>query len=89
MMEGISYIGCAAEMGATWKVLKPHVDTLLFQICFPILYFNNQDYALWTEEPHEYIRKSFDPMEDYIDPRHAVITLFLDLAKLRYKSTPA
>ena len=67
--------------------LKPHVDTLLFQICFPILYFNNQDYALWTEEPHEYIRKSFDPMEDYIDPRHAVITLFLDLAKLRYKST--
>ena len=87
MMEGISYLGCAAEMGITWKVLKPHMDTILFQICFPILYFNNQDYLLWTEEPHEYIRKSFDPMEDYIDPRSAVITLFLDLAKLRYKST--
>jgi importin-7 len=87
MMYGINYLGCAAEIGVTWVHLKPHLETVLLKICFPVLYFNDQDYELWTEEPHEYIRKTYDPMEEYTDPRSAVVSFLLDLAKLRYKST--
>ncbi len=43
----------------TYKLLSPHVDTLLFEIVFPLICFGDKDHALWEEDPHEYVRKGY------------------------------
>ena len=85
MMYGLNYLTCCIEIGPTWVILRPQVTDIVLRVCMPVLYFNDNDFELWTDEPHEYIRKTYDPMEEYTDPRSAAISFILDLAKYRYK----
>ena len=36
----------------TWKPLKPHAQSLLHSVAFPLLCFGEQDAALWEEARH-------------------------------------
>jgi hypothetical protein len=79
------FINTAVEIGSTFKLLKPHLNFLLVDVMFPVLCWNDQDAQLWEEDPHEYCRKSFDPLADFIDPRMSAISVMVDLAKSRTK----
>ena len=35
------------------------------QVLFPMLCFDDKDKELWQEDPHEFVRKTYDIMEDY------------------------
>lgn len=42
-----------------YNLLQPHLHTLLFEIVFPLMCFNDNDQMLWDEDPHEYVRKGY------------------------------
>ena len=50
------------------KVLQPHLDDLFQRVMFPVLCFNAEDDELWVDDPHEYVRKSQDFIEDMYPP---------------------
>ena len=39
----ISFVASCVEMSPTYKVLKPHLDFLLFQVVFPTLCLSTED----------------------------------------------
>ena len=42
-----------------YNLLQPRMDSLLFEIIFPLMCFNDDDQKLWDEDPHEYVRKGY------------------------------
>ena len=81
----LSYMMCAVEMSPTYKVIKPHLDFVLFQAIFQTLCLSSEDIRLFTEDPVEFVRKIHDPMEDWLDPRMTAINLLQTLARYRAK----
>lgn len=81
----LSYMMCAVEMSPTFKVIKPHLDFVLFQAIFQTLCLSPEDIRLFTEDPVEFVRKIHDPMEDWLDPRISAINLLQTLARYRAK----
>ena len=55
----------------TYELMRPHMQTLLLELAFPELCFNAEDAELWEEDPHEYVRKGYDIIEDMYSPRTA------------------
>ncbi|CAM9500194.1 unnamed protein product [Chrysoparadoxa australica] len=84
----LTFVDHAIELGSTYKLLKPHEDFLLFQVCFPLLCLSDEDIMLFETDPHEFVHKSNDPMEDFLDPKMPAINLIVDLAKYRPASLP-
>ncbi|GAX74708.1 hypothetical protein CEUSTIGMA_g2156.t1 [Chlamydomonas eustigma] len=62
----------AVEVKVTYNHGKPHWESILMNVAFPVMCFNNEDARLWEEDPHEYIRKGYDIMEDMYSPKTAV-----------------
>lgn len=50
---------CSISKNSMYNLLQPHLDTLLFEIVFPLMCFNDNDQMLWDEDPHEYVRKGY------------------------------
>lgn len=48
----------------TWKIIKPHTDTLVSQFIFPQLCFSAEDEQLWTEDPVEYVHKKIGKLKN-------------------------
>ena len=60
---------------------------LITHVLFPIMCFDEQDKELWEDDPHEFVRKTFDIMEDYTSQRVAACNLIIDLCKKRTQTT--
>lgn len=41
----------------TWKIIKPHTETLVAHFLYPQLCFSAEDEQLWTEDSVEYVHK--------------------------------
>lgn len=54
----LQYLMHAVSVKQSWKLMKPHVPTLLTNCVFPLLCFDDEDAELWQDDPHEYIRKA-------------------------------
>ena len=54
----------AVEVKAMYAHAKPHWETILLNVAFPLMCFSDEDAQLWEEDPHEYIRKGYDILED-------------------------
>lgn len=68
-----------------YKLLKPHLQVLLYDIVFPITCFNDADEQLWAEDPHEYVRKGYDIFEDMYSARTAAVNFAVELVTKRSK----
>jgi len=79
----LTFVGLAVELAPTYKMLKPHLDFLLYKVCFPTICLNSDDISLFDNDPHEFVQRQNSPMADYYDPRMAAITLTTDLVKHR------
>lgn len=71
----ITYVCNSVEMSPTYKILKPHIQFLLFGVIFPTLSLSEMDINLFEEDPTEFIRKVHNVLEDWLDPRIAAINL--------------
>ena len=69
----------------TYELMRPHMQTLLLELAFPELCFNAEDAELWEEDPHEYVRKGYDIIEDMYSPRMAAMNLISEACSVRKK----
>jgi len=79
----LTYVDLAVELASTYKMLKPHLDFLLFQVCFPTMCLHEEDIECFENDPVEFVHKQNSPLADFYDPRMSAITLVTDLVKHR------
>lgn len=81
----LQYLTTAVSSAATYKMLKPNMDAVLFSIVFPLVCHSKHDQELWENDPHEFIRKGYDIIEDMYSPRTAAVNFLCELCSKRAK----
>ncbi|CAD5166944.1 unnamed protein product [Musa acuminata subsp. malaccensis] len=77
----LQYLSSSVSKNSMYQLLQPQLDILLFEIIFPLMCFNDNDQKLWTEDPHEYVRKGYDIIEDLYSPRTAAMDFVSELVR--------
>ncbi|XP_051127238.1 importin beta-like SAD2 isoform X2 [Andrographis paniculata] len=81
----LQYLSNSISKSNMYNQLKPKLDVVLFEIIFPLMCFNDNDQRLWDEDPHEYVRKGYDIIEDLYSPRTAAMDFVSELVRKRGK----
>ncbi|CAN1251411.1 Importin beta-like SAD2 [Linum perenne] len=81
----LQYLSNSISKNTMYSLLQPRLDVLLFEIVFPLMCFNDNDQKLWDEDPHEYVRKGYDIIEDLYSPRTASMDFVSELVRKRGK----
>ena len=82
----LGYLDEAIKYKATYvSVLKPNLEALFSDVIYPPLCFSNDDAELWEDDPLEFVRRSFDIVEDFYSPRAGAQRLLVSLAEKRAK----
>ncbi|XP_017633616.1 importin beta-like SAD2 [Gossypium arboreum] len=81
----LQYLSNSISKNSMYTLLQPQLDVLLFEIVFPLMCFNDNDQKLWEEDPHEYVRKGYDIIEDLYSPRTASMDFVSELVRKRGK----
>ncbi|XP_047151004.1 importin beta-like SAD2 [Vigna umbellata] len=81
----LEYLTNSISRNSMYTLLQPRLDVLLFEIVFPLMCFNDNDQKLWDEDPHEYVRKGYDIIEDLYSPRTASMDFVSELVRKRGK----
>ncbi|KAL1832759.1 hypothetical protein ACET3Z_002410 [Daucus carota] len=81
----LQYLTNSVSKTNMYNLLQPRMDSLLFEIIFPLMCFNDDDQKLWDEDPHEYVRKGYDIIEDLYSPRTAAMDFVSELVRKRGK----
>ncbi|KAK6914386.1 Importin-beta, N-terminal domain [Dillenia turbinata] len=81
----LQYLSNSISKNSMYQLLQPRLDVLLFEIIFPLMCFNDNDQKLWDEDPHEYVRKGYDIIEDLYSPRTASMDFISELVRKRGK----
>ncbi|KAJ8774330.1 hypothetical protein K2173_011579 [Erythroxylum novogranatense] len=81
----LQYLSNSISKNSMYNLLQPRLDVLLFEIVFPLMCFNDNDQKLWDEDPHEYVRKGYDIIEDLYSPRTAAMDFVSELVRKRGK----
>jgi hypothetical protein len=79
----LTFVDLAVELAPTYKMLKPHLDFLLYQVCFPTVCLSQEDIDLFENDPHEFVHRQNSPLADFYDPRMSAITLITNIVKHR------
>ena len=85
--QAISFLGEAIQHAVSYKALKPYLQTLLFGVIFPLMSFNAEDGELWDSDPEEFIRREFDCMVAFSDPRTAAVEFLKNMVSMRSKDS--
>ncbi|KAL7531578.1 hypothetical protein ACHAXR_006571, partial [Thalassiosira sp. AJA248-18] len=83
----LSFVDLAVELAPTYKLLKPHMDFLLYKVCFPAMCLTEEDIDEFENDPHEFVHKQNSPLADFYDPRMSAITLVTSAVKYRGQDT--
>jgi hypothetical protein len=83
MMTGLRFLSTSVEIGSTFRIIAPHLESLLRNVIFPVMYFSQSDMELWNQDPQEYVRKCYSIQEEYFDPRAAARAFLSDMAARR------
>ncbi|KAG4984773.1 hypothetical protein AAZX31_10G282500 [Glycine max] len=81
----LQYLSNSISKNSMYTALQPRLDVLLFEIVFPLMCFNDNDQKLWDEDPHEYVRKGYDIIEDLYSPKTASLDFVSELIRKRGK----
>ena len=79
----LTFVDLAIDLAPTYKMLKPHMDFLLYKVCFPTMCLTPEDIETFETDPHEFVHRQNSPMADFYDPRMAAITVVIDLVEHR------
>ncbi|KAL7488624.1 hypothetical protein ACHAW6_014236 [Cyclotella cf. meneghiniana] len=81
----LNFVDLAVELADTYKLLKPHMEFLLYKVCFPAMCLTEEDIQEFENDPHEFVHKQNSPLADFYDPRMSAITLVTSAVKYRPK----
>jgi len=83
IMLCLSYIDTCIEQKKTWLLLKPHLDFLLYNVCYNVVKMTPEQVELFDNDPHEHIQRVTSLQLDWVDPKMQALTLVEDLVKFR------
>ncbi|CAI9117362.1 OLC1v1018740C1 [Oldenlandia corymbosa var. corymbosa] len=81
----LQYLSNSVSKSNMYNLLQPRLDVILYEIIFPLMCFSDNDQKLWDEDPHEYVRKGYDIIEDLYSPRTAAMDFVSELVRKRGK----
>ncbi|XP_062112025.1 importin beta-like SAD2 [Humulus lupulus] len=84
----LQYLSNSISKLSMYNLLQPRLEVILFEIVFPLMCFNDNDQKLWDEDPHEYVRKGYDIIEDLYSPRIASMDFVSELVRKRGENLP-
>ena len=87
MYHCLSFIEISIELSSTYKVLKPHMDFILYRVCFPTICLSEHDIYLFEHEPHEFMQREFNFLNEFLDPRSAATRVVGNLVRYRGQDT--
>lgn len=70
-----------------WNHLKPHMDSLISHVLFPILCQSDEDIELFDADPPEYLHRKLNFYEEVTAPDVAATNFLGSLTKCRKKQT--
>lgn len=85
--QAICFLNEGIQHAASYKILKTQLQTLLFEVIFPLMCFNAEDNELWNADPEEFIRREFDCMLAFSDPRQAAVEFLKNMVQMRSKDS--
>jgi importin-7 len=71
----------------TWVHLKPHMETLISHLLFPVLCQSNEDLELFHDDPAEYLHRKLNFYEELSSPEVSATNFLVNLTKNRRKQT--
>ncbi|KAK6191779.1 hypothetical protein SNE40_003377 [Patella caerulea] len=83
IQQALNYINEGIGHAFSWGFIKPHVQTMISSVIFPLMCHSDEDDELWNTNPHEYIRVKYDVFEDFFSPVMAAQTVFYTAAAKR------
>lgn len=72
---------------ATWEHLKPHMDSLITHLIFPMLCQTEADIEMFEDDPSEYLHRKLNIYEEVTSPDVAATNFLVQLARIRKKQT--
>ncbi|KAK5575761.1 hypothetical protein RB653_006895 [Dictyostelium firmibasis] len=79
----VEYFSFAVKYGVTYVAMKPMLPTLIQQVFFPIICFNDKDAELWECDPHEFLRSQFESSMNFATARIEVLNFMIDVVGKR------
>jgi hypothetical protein len=86
-MACINYLDLAVHSKTTWVALKPHLDFIMYSVCFPALCLRADEVEKFENDPHEFILDQNSLMSEFEDVKVNAMTLISNLVSLRTKQT--
>ena len=83
----LSFLDECVKPKAMWNHLKPHMDTLISHVLFPILCQSDEDIELFDSDPSEYLHRKMNFYEEVTAPDVAAVNFLVSLTKSRKKQT--
>ena len=79
--RALCYVQLAVSHSITWKHVKPHALAICTAVIVPLMRHTDDDEAMWTDDPKEYIHMKYDVFEELLSPQAASATLLQSIVK--------
>ena len=83
----LAFLDECVKPKSMWVHLKPHMDTLVSHLLFPILCQSDEDIELFETDPSEYLHRKLNFYEEVSAPDVAATNFLVTLTKSRKKQT--
>ncbi|XP_047481954.1 importin-7-like isoform X1 [Penaeus chinensis] len=83
LQQTLNYLEQGVGQSVAWKLLKPHMLSVIQHVLFPLMCYSDSDQELWNSDPYEYVRVKFDIYEDLVSPVTAAQALLLSTIRKR------
>lgn len=83
----LSFFDECVKPKSMWNHLKPHMETLISHVFFPILCQSDEDLELFDADPSEYLHRKLNFYEEVTAPDVAATNFLVSLTKSRKKQT--
>jgi len=83
----LSFLDECVKPKSMWNHLKPHMDSLISHVLFPILCQSDEDIELFDSDPSEYLHRKLNFYEEVTAPDVAATNFLVSLTKSRKKQT--
>lgn len=87
MYNMLSFFDRCVTNKSTWEMIKPHIDTLVSHVIFPLLIPTDDDLDMIEEDPEEYIHRRIDFFEETPTADVAATNFLLTLVRKRRSTT--
>ncbi|KAI4283002.1 MAG: hypothetical protein L6R38_002486 [Xanthoria sp. 2 TBL-2021] len=83
----LSFLDECVKPKSMWNHLKPHMDSLISHVFFPVLCQSDEDLELFDSDPSEYLHRKLNFYEEVTAPDVAATNFLVSLTKSRKKQT--